>query len=341
MSKRGIYLDMEQLNLIRYLENKIDQTSPLKVKLDKLIDWLYNTQNTLDDGKYLSDLRLKHHPTITAEFLSLFGAPDGLKFLTHEFDPESGLNIATIREQALAWLSSIKYCGKLPKSLYALINGFINGEKWIDYEGANHQVYLNSSLMKEWCNLNPNLHPITSSEFGQEVQSFRNTVRLNKPDFPKRLSRIIEKNKMLQGLEIQSVGLDKVDFYTNVFILFQQILRRTLFDIQKRDSNAKVIISYDRSSWNEYRLHQLRIIHKGSEANLIDDVQNKLRSGGGDLFEIAQECVGYCDWTVEANFEGSVRRWRVLDSRNLPEVEELNKYDVEGFTHIFSFYKYK
>ncbi|MDE6078040.1 MAG: hypothetical protein K2G29_09935, partial [Muribaculaceae bacterium] len=220
---------------------------------------------------------------------------------------------------------------------------FIKGPKWYDFDGKIHSLHLNSPVIQEWCAQYPTFHPIISAEFGWEMQCFRNTVRLSKPDFPVRLNSLITNNKPLQSLKIHTAKLDKADFYTNVAYLFQHILKRVLFDIRKRDISAEIMISYDRSVWNEYRLHHLRVVHRYSEANPLDMVQDKLKSGGGDMYELAKLCAGYCDWSVEGSFEGDMKRWRILNFRNLPEVEDIGKVDDadDGFTHVFTFYKYR
>ena len=93
----------------------------------------------------LDDIREKHNPGLTAEFLSLFGNPSGLKFLTHDFDPDSNMTMETVIKQARSIISSQKYKFKLPVSLYALIINFLNGEKtWYDNNNVSHSTNLNS-----------------------------------------------------------------------------------------------------------------------------------------------------------------------------------------------------
>ena len=341
MSKSDIYLNMEQLNLIRYLENKIDNASPLQTKLNQLISRLISTPNTTGNVKCLSDLRLKHHPTITAEFLSSFGDPNGLKFLTHDFDPDSSMTMATVVKQVSSIIDSKKYIYKLPGSLYALFINFLRGErKWYDYNNASHHTNLNTGGLKNWIDSNPTLHPISSNQYGNEIQDFRKTVRISKPVLPELISSFIRKKTGLQNLQIKMEKLDKADFYTNVNCLINCILGKVLEDIAQRDPPAEVMLSYDRSTWNEYRLCKIIITHIGSEANPFGDVQKKIFSGGGALYELAKYCQGYCDWTVEANFEGEYKRWRILSAQNLPEIETMAKNEIKGFTHIFTFYKY-
>ncbi len=194
--------------------------------------------------------------------------------------------------------------------------------------------------MKIWIDSNPTFHPISSPQYGNEIQDFRKTVRIFKPILPDLISSFISKTTGLQNLHVKTEKLDKADFYTNVNRLINFIIGKVLKDIAQRDPTAEVVISYHRSSWNEYRLCKIIITHVNSEANPFDDMQKKIFSGGGALYELAKNCQGYCDWTVEANFEGEYKRWRILSAQNLPEIETIGQNEIKGFTHIFTFYKY-
>lgn len=292
-------------------------------------------------GSDIERIRLKHHPDITAEFLSLFGSPDGLKFLTHDFDPDSGMTMENVIKQVENILGSEKYKYQLPKSLFGLINGFINGSKWIDYDGAEHFTYLKSDEMRLWMNKYRTLHPISSNEFGFEIQKFRNTIRLSKPRLPQIVSDLISRKSSLRNLNLIPNNLDKADFYTNVYILKSRIFESVLSDMSQRNCTLPVRIKYTRSAWNEYRLHEIRFTHIGSEANPFDEVKAKFMTQGGALFALLKICLGYCDWTIEANFEGEYKRWRILNCRNLPEVEDIEAGETDGFSHIFTFFKYR
>lgn len=289
-------------------------------------------------GSFEENRRI-HRPDITADLLALFGSPSGLKFLTHDFDPNSNVSMSDIIEQSLEIINSNDYRFKIPGSLYSLLNGFINGPKWTDCRGEEHTFFLLSNKATNWIKHTPSLHLLSSDELGTEINSFRNTVRVSKPNLASIFSMLISKDTRLNSLSVHTDKLDKADFYTNVFWVTFLIFNKVLKDIAQRERNANVKIKYERSSWQEYRLYSIKITHVGSEANQFDEVKNKLMASGGALYNLMSSCVGYCDWSVEANFEGVFKRWRILDFRNLPETEDLNASDVEGFTHIFTFYK--
>ncbi|MBD5186665.1 MAG: hypothetical protein HDS80_03580 [Bacteroidales bacterium] len=340
MSKVRISLNIDQLNLIRYLSSKVEKSPELSKKFDKCMDSIVVSEVNSSPKETLEEIRKKHTPGITAKFLSQFEVPSGLKFLTHNFDPDSNMTMATVIKQVSSIISSQEYNYKLPGSLYGLIINFIRGEKkWLDYNNESHSTNLSSGGLKNWIDSNPTLHPITSPQYGNEIQAFRRTVRIAKPVLPELISSLINKITSLQNLQIKTEKLDKADFYTNVNRLIHFIIGNVLSDIAQRNSSAEVLISYQRSSWNEIRLHKILITHIDSEANPFEDVQKKICSGGGALYELAKNCQGYCDWAVEANFEGEYKRWRILSAQNLPEIEIIDKNEVKGFTHIFTFYK--
>lgn len=334
-------LTEDQMDFIRFIASKVEKSSELGKKMDKCMSMIGVSEVNNTSKETLENIRGKHNPGLTGEFLSLFGVPSGLKFLTHDFDPDSNMTMATVINQVGSIISSPKYNFKLPGSLYGLIINFLSGEKmWYDYNNISHSTNLNSGGLKTWIDSNPTLHPISSPGYGNEIQDFRKTVRIFKPILPKLISSLISKSTDLQNLQIKTEKLDKADFYTNVNRLINFIIGKVLKDIAQRNSTAEVVISYHRSSWNEYRLCKIIITHIGSEANPFDEVQKKLFSGGGSLYELAKYCQGYCDWSVEANFEGECKRWRILSAQNLPEIESIDKNEIKGFTHIFTFYKY-
>lgn len=341
MDTKRMTFTKDQLRFIRYMAGKVESSPELNGKMDECIEKLNkHSVGTMKSNKELENIRDGHRPTLTADFLSLFGSPSGLKFLTHDFDPGSGMTMATVIYQVHEILSSEKFYKKLPDSLYPLISRFVyGGDEWYDYNHNGHNVSLSTGGLKDWIDAHPTFHPITSPDFGQDIQQFRNTVRISKPLLPKLITSLVERSPKFQNLNIQTERLDKADFYTNVDRMINYIIERVLSDISQRDRHAKVRISFDRASWDVYRLCQISITHIGSEANLFDEVREKFMNGGGAMFEIAKCCQGYCDWTIEGNFEGECKRWRILSAQPSPEIENLQCQDIDGFKHILTFYK--
>jgi hypothetical protein len=225
------------------------------------------------------------------------------------------------------------------------MSNFLYGPEWIDYNGNKHTIYLTSPQIQSWCHQNIGTHPISSNEYGAEIQAFRNTVRLSKPRLTELVSSIVSTSNDLGALSIHASGLDKADFYTNVYRL-RQIIHCVLKDIAQRESQAKVNLTYERASLHQYRLCRIRITHEDSEANEFNEVQSKLEIAGGAMSNLLSYCKGYCDWAIEAKFEDGCKRWSILDSVRSQldsvqsqDVEILAEAQVHGFSHIFTFFK--
>jgi hypothetical protein len=340
-----------QLEFISYMKSNSHLTKVQADKLNSLI--ARDSKPTQAPSKSNSSLitfegiRQKHQPQATADFYALFGVPSGLKFLTHDFDPDSEMTMEKLLMQVQQIIA--KHKNSCPPSTYLLLNYFIGGSnnadnlggeqlvehKWLDYQGQEHTM--NWQMMMPWGHLHPGLHPVNSPEYNPEIQIFRNTVRLERPHLQNLIQSLLN-DPVLKTLDVHMDAVDKADFYTNVFYL-RQILLRVLKDIAQRDDRAKVSISYHRSALQAYRLCQIRVTHEGSVANEFNDVRTKLQKSGGAMFGLMKCCQSYCDWTVEAAFEDGGRRWRILDSTQQPEVENLSDQEVSGFSHIFTFYK--
>ncbi len=328
------------------LENSNEHTPRLSSFLEKVrvTDGSYSIEESRDiktdqvSKSSFIDNRKRHRPDLTADFLALFSVPSGFKFLTHDFDPNSDITMADVISRANETLNSKKFRFKIPGSLYSLINNFINKGNWKAYTNSKREFFLKNPEITEWINKSPSLHPLTHDEFGKEINLFRDTVRISKPHLTNVFKRILNYDS-LKLLHTKTEKLDTADFYTNVFWMTYKILFSVMRDIAQREETADVNIKYIRSSHGQYRLCSIIITHIGSEANPFEDVKTKLKSGGGALFNLMSACTGYCDWTIEGNFEGEYKRWRILDSRDLPEEEDLQPNEVEGFTHIFTFYK--
>lgn len=330
----------EEINLINFFTRNKNLTRGQRIRFEHLLARDINgfqpkRQNIENHNHEQFDKERNYfNPLTTAEFLSLLGARRGLKYLTHDFQPDSDMTMEVLIDQVKSVLE--EWYGKIPKSLYLLIKGFVFGEKWLNCYGKEQRFFLSSDQMKAWYVSNPKSNPIISTEHERFIQDFRSTVRLSKPQLDELVAEI-SNNKNIQ---LTTKDLQKADFYTNVFYL-RRIINWVINDVIQRERNPKISISYERSSLDDIRRCSIKIVHHDSEANLFDDVWKKVTSdhGGGSLRELLQLCVGYCDWTIDANFEDVSKRWRIINHTDNPEFEDLDNEKPEGFTHIFTFYK--
>ena len=284
-----------------------------------------------------------HAPKDTASFLSLFNDPNGFKFLTHDYDPDSNMNydklMTQIREQFKE--ATAKY--RIPKNLYALMSAFIYGgidkdgkvRTWMDCDGQFHKENYTSKKWVEWSSNNPNVHLLANEEIAKEILKFRSSIRLIKAI----LCDIIKRQETKHSnLIIQTNGLEKADFYTYVWAL-ENGIKRILDDMSRyADKTPNVKISFERSFSDDYSRRIIKLTQLGSISSSIDDVLLKFKTGGGAFNEIKNVFYGYCNWSVESLWDGKAKRWNILNDADVDEIEDMDDTNVSGFTHILTYF---
>ncbi len=329
-------LDRKSQNFIRFCLNYRGYTSEQRKILTELIARDCSTkEDTLkkpmkNNKKTFDTIRDGHTPMKTADFLSLFEHREGLKYLTHDFEPNSGMTMVSLVENARKILNGKEYA--IPKSLYSLIKGYIDGVSWVDCFGEKHKSFLQTDDWRKYEQIEPFAHPITTNAYGEEVQRFSETIRVRKPHLQDLLDAVPEAKKV----KVEKLDLNTFDVYTNVYVL-TSILRDILKDFIQRDRNHLVRICCERGFFSGYRTYSIKLIQNKSAANSIEEVQSKLKKGGGALFRVLGLCESFCDWSIEGDFEGKPLKWRILDSTGGREIEEIQK--TTDFVHTFTYYK--
>lgn len=280
-----------------------------------------------------------HFPKKTADFLSLFNMPSELKYLTHRFDPDSGNTYEELMEHAKKVLDSSLKTNSIPKSLYALMTYMVlgEGEYWLDYTGTKQTENYTSGKWMNWSKENGGCHVLDNPDFAQYIQLFRKTIRIVKPALEDIVKEMEEK---FPKMDIQRVKLGNADFYTNVFYLKKGI-ERILSDMdQHSDKTPHVHFEFDRSYEYEdvFCKRKIIITQERSEAGDINDAIKKFTKGGGSFAEIVKFFRGYCNWSVEALWNGEPKRWNILDDEDHPAIEDIDGAGIKGFTHILTYY---
>lgn len=331
---RGLY--RKSLNLVRFCLNYRGYTPEQRKKLTELLARDCQKKEYVlevpakNNKKTFETIRDGHTPMKTADFLSLFERRDGLKYLTHDFEPNSGMTMMSMVENTNRIIDSKGYT--IPKSVYSLIKGYISGASWLDCFGVKHYSFLQKDDWRKYEQKDRFIHPITTDAYGDEVQRFGETIRVRKPHLQDLLDAIPE----AKNVKIEKMDLDKFDVYTNVYVL-TSILRDILKDFIQRNRDSLIQIRCERGIFSEYRTYSIKLVHSKSTANSIEEVQSKLKKGGGALFRVLGLCESFCDWSIEGNFEGRFLKWRILDSTGRREIEEIQK--TADFVHTFTYYK--
>lgn len=290
-----------------------------------------------------------HAPKDTASFLALFNYPDGFKFLTHEFDPDTDLDYDKLMTQVNDKFRETTTTLNIPTSLYAFIHSVIWGKdikgkesSWLDFEDVKHSENYSCDEWKEWISNNPGRHLLRNSDFEKSIMRFRSSVRTIKsmPGIDSTLTTIIDKQAKEQpNLTVEKHGLENVDIYTYVKYLIDAI-RRILKDMSKYAEKTPVVkITVDSTIDGNYNKKIIRITQLDSYSiTPLDVVISKFSEGKGDFNGIKEDLLGYANWSVETLWNNIPMRWNILDDNKKPETEEIQNSEVTGFTHILTYY---
>ena len=278
-----------------------------------------------------------HDPKFTADFLSLFNRREGFKYLTHNYD-NSGLTLNEFATEIKKIFRKYSYEPKLPGSLKALMNSFINGGEWTDFEGKKCLEGYSSENWIKWSEQNNNMHPIMDIDGIEKIiQRFRHTIRVVSPDLHNIVESITHDFSTLE-FDYNAQNLGKADFYTNVFFL-RRGLWGMIKDMADHNNHKNIKIEYKPGFDGDYFIRQIIITQAGSfSPKSIDEVVEKFKSKGGFFAENAEKLTGYCNWSVESLWDGTPYRWNILREENTNEIEPIEKETIKGFSHILTFY---
>lgn len=276
-------------------------------------------------------------PKLTADFLSLFNRRDGFKYLTHNYDSAVMSLNELIDLTKHTFEESIKNKNNIPDSLWTLVNNFINGNTWYDYNGKPCDEGYSTQTWLNWSRNNENKHPIMDvGGIENIIQRFRHTIRIIPPDLHTMIEDIIKPFK--DSFNFELINLNKADFYTNAMVVRYRI-RDIIKDLTDHKVYKNIKIEYQPGLDGEYFTRTIKISQMESFSELdLDNVIKRYNSGGGFFYENADKLKGYCNWFVESLWNGKPYRWNILRDSNTEEKEVISKDKVCGFTHLLTFY---
>lgn len=293
---------------------------------------------------------ISHNPKHVANFMALFNDRDGLKYLTHDYEDvgEFIYSDFMVKSKLIFKLKTQEY--RIPKKLWQIVNqfAFVNDPKWTTFDNNYKYKQIksgwSSEIWKKWVEKSKN-HPSKNPEFSKIISEFRKLTRIEPPTLKSLIDSILHEVfvnphpdyiESINGVKLSKI--EKADFYTHTPSLREALL--SIFkQIKKFDTSKKFSISYERDTSENYFIRKLIIKHYQSFPDKDFDVlKTEWNSSKGSMGSIRDNLMGFCNWSVETNFDNKYVRVNILKEETTPEVEYINSSDVDGFKHILTFY---
>lgn len=320
----------------------IEELETKKADLEKEIIGIEQQLEKLRFQKLL--LRgLEGNPKHVAEFMALFNQRDGLKYLTHDIDGSESFDynkvLAIVRKVCTENFEE----KEIPSTLRELLNQFIFDENpsWKAFDKDYNEIDIASGWSsKEWAETKKgSLHPIRQPQSAEIIRTFKRVTRVESPY----LETLVKKVFADDNLEIETKDLSKADFYTHVGE-FKAALETIFEEIQKRadnDEKKKVSVNYIRETSSDFFVRKIYITHHNSFPTRDDKdalIKEWLSFNKGCMAKIATHLQGYCHWSVETRINDDPVRVNILREQEIEPHESIDGENVDGFTHILTFY---
>lgn len=289
----------------------------------------------------------RHRPIETSRFLQFLSSnANPLKFLIH--DKPDGFVIDVMKKLWAKELDKVKH-SNIKESLrnrFFFFSGRKNkaGENkgwWSENEKTTHGFSYSDSRVEEWCSKNPNSHPIL--RFENEILYFKRSIKFFERNLEERVrvAAASSLGELFGSFEIEYQNLDKAEFYADADA-FLSGLKNMFNSIKQRISNSnKIKILFEGKSTPQGRLRTIKVIHLNSDCDKELDKINLFGSdNGGDLKEAEKKFYQVCDWSIFAKHKNQGFRLNILFdiSKNIAPKENIASAEIEGFTHVFTFY---
>lgn len=288
-----------------------------------------------------------HKPKDVAEFMSLFNSPNGLKYLTHDFDESTPFEIEVFLKNTETIFKNItsKFSNphlSIPTSLWSIINQFAFSEspEW----GTNKSIKEGWSKSKwiKWSKENKK-HLKRNPQFEKIIEQFRSYTRVESPKLKIILEGVLKEKfgNQYNNLDISIIDCEKADFYTHVED-FKYAIGLILDGIRKRlETSNKISIQYIRKTNGDYYERIIKICHHNSlpDRPLDEFVAEISKEQKGELGDVTRKLRGYCNWSVETIWDKTPVRINILHEEKDVNYDFLTEESmIKGFTHILTFY---
>lgn len=280
-----------------------------------------------------------HNIRNTSDFLFLFEEENGLKFLTHDILSCNLDFIRYVYDCEKRILEAGVKCD-IPSDIYHLVQGFVFGPSWRDYQGRLNKMFISSEPCISFYE-NTGSHPLNGKEFQNDIDTFRHSIRFRNG----RLYSFFEEIKeFFPDLRFTiKKNIKSADFYTDTMHI-RNAITELLSCMNEFKMHKNVIINYeeDEISNPDYIICSLIIEQTGSfPSHAIEQDIRKIKAGGGTMANIRKSLLGYANWSIISRWgeSGVSQKWNVLSDTYIPEIE--NVQEADGFKHIISVYQKK
>ncbi|WP_143394606.1 hypothetical protein [Flavobacterium branchiophilum] len=280
----------------------------------------------------------KHKPKDVANFMHLFNNPNGLKYLTHDFDQQKDFDIELFLENTKKVFERETKKLKIPSYLYSIVNEFSFNENPNWGNGMNEGFSCNK--WKNWSK-EYKLSPFRNPEFITTINEFRKLTRIEAPDLKNYTEDIIQEVFQNTEVEYSLNRLENADFYTNTpfFISAIKSILEIIRDKSSKLPIAKFNITYKGTLKDNYYQIQIQILHFNSfPTKDFNQLHPEWKSGKGTIGEIKEKLFGYCNWSIESKFDNGHYRINLLKDTNDPDFELISNENCIGTKHILTFY---
>jgi hypothetical protein len=334
-------------SIIKVYGQKIKDDSELIRTMDKNLKQIITKIENLENGKGVEGKKVEdktiekirqHKPKDVANFMYLFNNPNGLKYLTHDFDQQKDFDIELFLENTKKIFEKETKKLKIPTYLYSIINEFSFSENPNWGNGMNEGF--SCSKWKNWSK-EYKLSPFRNPEFINTINEFRKLTRIEAPDLKKDVEEIIENVFSDSKIEYSLKRLENADFYTNTkeFKLALKSIFEIIRDKGKKLPNNKFDVTFKGRLVGNYYEIKLIITHYNSfPSKDFNQLLPEWKTEKGTIGNISKKLFGYCDWSIESKFENGSFRINLLKDNNEPEFEKLANENSIGTIHTLTFY---
>lgn len=292
----------------------------------------------------ISKLNIIHNPIETSKFLQALSSDSNpLKYLIH--NKTDGFQLDKIQAEWKEILNN--YSSIFSKNIkFSVIKRMkcitgLDADDWF-FKGRAEKFKFSQKTVIDWCHKNPTKHPIL--HFDSEISLFKASIKIYNGVLKNYIEEIIKESfgQDFYKLQIELINLEDAEFYTDVDALISGL--KNIFNsiAQRRDNSNKLKIVFEAKRTSEGRLRILKIIHKDSICDKTLERDELFSSdGGGDFKEAEKRFLQVCDWSIiSKNPDNDFNKLNVLFSpnHNLPQKEKIIEEQIEGFTHLLTFY---